>query len=33
MAGAGVAGSLIGLQAGLLFWLCQRLTGETVEAR
>jgi hypothetical protein len=33
MVGAGAIGSIIGLQAGLLFWLLQRLSGETVEAR
>jgi hypothetical protein len=33
MIGAGLAGSLVGLQAGILFWLCQRVTGETVEEK
>jgi hypothetical protein len=33
MLGAGVAGSLIGVQAGVLFWLLQRLSGETIEER
>jgi hypothetical protein len=33
MAGAGAVGAAIGLQAGLLFWLIQRMSGETVEAR
>ena len=33
MLGAGLAGSLIGVQAGVLFWLIQRLSGETIEER
>ncbi len=30
MIGAGVAGSLIGLQAGLIFWFVQYLSGSVV---
>ena len=33
MLGAGVLGTLLGLQVGVLFWLGQWLTGETVEQR
>ena len=33
MVGGGVLGSLLGLQGGLVFWLLQYITGETVEER
>ena len=33
MVGGGVLGSMLGLQGGLLFWLLQYATGESVEER
>ena len=33
MLGAGFLGSILGLQGGILFWLVQYMTGETVEER
>ena len=33
MIGAGLLGSILGLQGGIIFWLLQYLSGETVEDR